>query len=45
MSTVACDGGTKDVEDNQEFDAWCPLSQVQFFLFFKEEKVNIYSTF
>lgn len=34
MSTVACNGGTKDIEDNQEFDAWCSHSQAQLFFFF-----------
>ena len=33
MTTVACDGGTKEVENNQEFDARCSHSQVQFFFF------------
>ena len=27
------DGGTREVEDNQEFDVWCSRIQVQFFFF------------
>lgn len=43
MSTVACNGGTKDIEDNQEFDAWCSHSQAQLFFFFNLQHVLLKS--